>query len=344
MVRGKRKLLTLASSVLCALAFASASAHAQSTDDSRARADTLFREGQDLMTAGQVQTACAKLEESQRLDPKIGRLLNVAYCHEQLGKVATAWSEYNQAAALALQTKQAERESFARKQANQLAHKLSFIRLDLSAAPEVSQVTLDGSVLAREQWSVPFPVDPGEHSLVFGGPGRKAHTQSVAVAGPGTMRVAVEALEADTGASAAAETPAAQPPAPPVSSLDTSQQQQPEQPPAPRPSRAPAWIVGGLGVAALGVGAGFGLRALSLKSDADGDCPNHECSAQGTSKIDDAKTAALISTIGFAAGAVGVGVSAWLFLRAPSPSSTARAQIVPYVASDRAGVTWQGTW
>jgi hypothetical protein len=339
MVRGKRT--PLASSVLCALAFASASARAQSTDDSRARADTLFREGQDLMTAGQVQTACAKLEESQRLDPKIGRLLNVAYCHEQLGKVATAWSEYNQAAALALQTKQAERESFARKQANQLAHKLSFIRLDLSAAPDVAQVTLDGSVLAREQWSVPFPVDPGDHSLVFGAPGRKSHTQSVAVAGPGTMRVTVEALEADTSASATAETPAAPPPAPPVSSLETPQ---PEQPAAPRPSRTPAWIVGGIGVAALGVGAGFGLRALSLKSDADTDCPNHECNAQGTSKIDDAKTAALISTIGLAVGAVGVGVGAWLFLRVPSPSNAARAQIVPYVAADRAGVTWQGTW
>jgi hypothetical protein len=296
------------------------------------------------MTAGQVQTACAKLEESQRLDPKIGRLLNVAYCHEQLGKIATAWSEYNQAAALALQTKQAERESFARKQANQLAHKLSFIRLDLSAAPDVSQVTLDGSVLARDQWSVPFPVDPGDHALVFGAPGRKSHTQNVAVATPGTTRIAVEALEPDTSASSTAETPAPPPPAP-VPSLDAQQQlPQPEQPPAPRPSRTPAWIVGGIGVAALGVGAGFGLRALSLKSDADPQCPDHQCTAQGQSAINDAKTAALISTIGLAAGAVGVGVGAWLFLRVPSPSNTARAQIVPYVASDRAGVTWQGTW
>ena len=112
------------------------------------------------MTAGQFPTACAKLAESQSLDPKIGRLLNLAYCHDQLGRTATAWGEYEQAAALALQTKQSERESFARKQAGVLARKLSFLQLDLRAAPEVSQVLVDGASLTREQWSVPFPVDP----------------------------------------------------------------------------------------------------------------------------------------------------------------------------------------
>ena len=113
----------------------------------RARADTLFREGQSLVTAGQTAAGCAKLEESQRIDPKLGRLLNVAYCHEQLGKTATAWGEYNQAAALALQSHQAERESFARDRAAALSRKLSFVQLDLAAAPGVSELKLDGKTL-----------------------------------------------------------------------------------------------------------------------------------------------------------------------------------------------------
>jgi hypothetical protein len=335
----------LASIAFVAAGLATAPARAQSTDDARARADTLFREGQDLLSAGQVQTACAKLEESQRLDPKIGRLLNVAYCHEQLGKIATAWSEYNQAAALALQTKQAERESFARKQANQLAHKLSFIRLDLSAAPDISQVLLDGSALSRDQWTVPFPVDPGDHSLTFGASGRKSRTQAVAVSTPGTMRVAIDPLEPEPSNSSSSETPAPAPSAP--AAVQPAPQPQLDQAPssASPPSRLPGWIVGGAGVAALGVGAGFGLLAMSQKNDADPQCPNHQCTREGTSSIDDAKTSALISTIGFAAGAVGIGVGAWLILRpAPAPATAAHAQLVPYVAADRAGVAFQGAW
>jgi hypothetical protein len=92
------------------------------------------------------------------------------------------------------------------------------------------------------------------------------------------------------------------------------------------------------------VGAGFGLRALLLKNDADPQCQNHLCTPQGTSTIEDAKTAATISTVGLAVGAVGVGVGAWLILRVPSSPKTARSQVVPYVAADRAGVAFLGAW
>jgi hypothetical protein len=330
--------------VLFALALVAVPARAQLTDADRARADTLFREGQDLLTAGQIATACAKLEESQRLDPKIGRLLNLAYCHEKQGRTATAWNEYNQAAALAVQTKQAERESFARKQATTLAQRLSFLQIDLKAAAEVTQVAVDGSSLTRDQWTVPFPVDPGEHTLAFGAAGRKTRTETVTVAAPGTMRIAVDPLEPEAPSSAGAPpspspTPSQSPPAMAANAL-------PEQveAPASHPSRLPGWIVGGVGVAALGVGAAFGLRAMQLKSDADPQCPNRQCTPQGASNISDAKTAALISTIGLAAGAVGVGVGAWLILRVPSSSAATSSQVAPYVAADRAGLAWQGVW
>jgi hypothetical protein len=329
--------------LLLALVLVPASASAQPTDEARARADALFREGQDLLTAGQIPTACARLEESQRLDPKLGRLLNVAFCHEKLGRVATAWSEYNQAAALALQTKQAERESFARKQASQLAQKLSFIRLDLAAAPEVSQVTIDGASLTRDQWAVPFPVDPGDHALTFAGSGRKVRTQTVAVSAAGTMRVTVAPLEPETSAPSHAETP----PPPPVHEEPPPAQPQVEQPappPQPHGSRTPGWIVGGVGLAALGAGAAFGVRAITLKSDADSQCPNHQCTQSGLATIGDAKNAATVSTIGLAVGAVGVGVGTWLVLRVPSSPSTGGTVLVPAIAADGAALVVRGAW
>jgi hypothetical protein len=297
------------------------SAHAQPVDDTRVRADTLFREGQSLVTAGQIAAGCAKLEESQRMDPKLGRLLNVAYCHEQLGRTATAWSEYNQAAALALQTKQAERESFARERASTLSQKLSFVQLELAAAPDLSEVKVDGTPLARNQWALPFPIDPGTHTLSLAAPGRQPREQSVVVGAPGTLRVAVEALTPEPSAPAVAPATSAAAPAP-------TPEPGPAPPDTPPPAgaggggRTLAWVVGGAGVAALGLGTGFGLYAMSLRNQADPECPNKLCSPHGKSLIDDASTAATVATVAFVVGVVGVGASTWLFIR-PLPTGGA---------------------
>ena len=48
-----------------------------------ARADLAFREGRALLTEGNYDAACPKLEESQRLDPALGTLVNLAVCYEE---------------------------------------------------------------------------------------------------------------------------------------------------------------------------------------------------------------------------------------------------------------------
>jgi len=75
------------SGVLAALAL-SAPAHAQS---SGAQAETLFRQGKDLLAKGQIAEACAAFDASQKLDPNIATLLNQAACREKNGQLATAW-------------------------------------------------------------------------------------------------------------------------------------------------------------------------------------------------------------------------------------------------------------
>src|SRR5258708_20703944 len=192
MARSMPRTVTLAAGALCALTARTASAQ---VDDKRARADALFNEGQQLVSAGQTAAACEKLEESQREDPKLGRLLNVAYCHEQLDKIATAWSEYNQAVAVALQSHQAEREAFARGRAKELASKLSFVRLDLRPGAEITQVLVDGRPVQRDQWAVPFPIDPGSHELSFGAPGHVTSTQSGKVGDTEAVRLVVDPLD-----------------------------------------------------------------------------------------------------------------------------------------------------
>ncbi|HET9930303.1 MAG TPA: hypothetical protein VFQ35_06440, partial [Polyangiaceae bacterium] len=64
-------------------------------------AEALFRAGRAAMREHRLGDACDKFSESQRVEPKIGTLLNLALCHEQQGRLATAWAELRLAQAQA---------------------------------------------------------------------------------------------------------------------------------------------------------------------------------------------------------------------------------------------------
>jgi hypothetical protein len=339
---------------VAAIVLAAPALHAQTLDERRARADALFNEGQQLLSANQIPAACAKLEESQRQDPKLGRLLNVAYCHERQGRIATAWAEYNQAAAVALQGRQTERETFARGRASELAAKLSFIRLDMQQGAEIGTILVDGRPVPRDQWSIPFPIDPGSHNLSFEAPAHKSQTQTVTVEDAQTVRVIVTPLEPAPADAAPAPAPAPPPAAllTPTPAPTPASEPAPEgRPPASHTLRTIGWIVGGVGVVGIGVGTGFALHSLSQKSDADKLCPAKLCTPKGTSLISDATTSANIATAGFAVGLVGLAAGAWLviqpFRSSPKTAASAlavQARLSPYVGPDRTGVALEGTW
>src|SRR5690242_9793251 len=78
--------------------------------DDKATADRLFDEGRAAMAAKDYASACPKLEESQRLDPALGTLLNIGLCYEGQGRVASAlavWREAEEQARGAGETKRA---------------------------------------------------------------------------------------------------------------------------------------------------------------------------------------------------------------------------------------------
>lgn len=133
--------------------FVCASARADGAD-----AERLFREGRAAMLDGHFEEACAKLAESQHLDPRAGTLLNLAACHERQGKIATAWVEYGQARDLAEQVKQPERMRFAEERVAVLAPRVSWLRVD---ATDDIRVSLDGNSLPKRNEE--FPIDAGAH-------------------------------------------------------------------------------------------------------------------------------------------------------------------------------------
>src|SRR3954454_5915906 len=85
-----------AAALIVAVVLAAPAAAAPPRDP--AAAEWLFREGRTLMKKRDFLGACPKLEESLRLDPAVGTLMNLAECEERIGRTASAWQRWGAAA------------------------------------------------------------------------------------------------------------------------------------------------------------------------------------------------------------------------------------------------------
>jgi hypothetical protein len=122
------------------------------------------------------------------------------------------------------------------------------------------------------------------------------------------------------------------------------------EPPLPAPesrgARTAGFVVGGVGLVGLGVGAAFGLKTFSNKKDSDAYCSGTVCDQQGLDLRDQAKTASTISNIAFAAGLAGVAVGTYLvfFTGSGGPKTGPAMALASSVAPGRAGLELRGDW
>jgi len=289
----------------------SAPAYADPSATDKSLAQSLFDQGKGLMDRGNFDQACPKLEESQRLDPGGGTLLNLALCHEQQGKVATAWTEFKSALSDAKRDARQDRITAAEEHIAVLEPKLPRLTLMVTAPIGGEELKLDGAAVGKGGWGTPVAVDPGPHGLSATGPGKKTWVQALSLGLAEKKTVTVPVLETDPNQAAPPPAPVAGPaPAP-----------GPAPPPAPSErhhggsSTTLGWVVGGAGVVALGVGTFFGFQALSKKKASDDHCPTDTtCTKEGVSLNDQANTAAWASDFGIGFGLVGVGIGTYLVL------------------------------
>jgi hypothetical protein len=97
---------------------------ARADDVESTAAQTLFDEAKKLMASGRYAEACPKLEASQRIEPALGTLLNLADCDEKRGQLASSWARFLEAAAQARAEGHPDAELVARDRAAQLAARL----------------------------------------------------------------------------------------------------------------------------------------------------------------------------------------------------------------------------
>jgi hypothetical protein len=300
-------------------------------------AQALFDHGRKLMEAQQYAQACAKFAASHQLDPAVGTLLNLAYCWKQVGRSASAWTAYREAASLAYFRRQAEREAFARAEARELEARLARleIRIAQPTDPEL-EVRRDGVVVPRDAWGIELPVDPGEHTIEAEAPGRDRFMTTVFVHPESKAMVVVPALRstpADPYARLSAPAP--------LPALAETHARAAEPAPvaggtADRDSLLPelAISVGAAGVVALGIAGFFALRTSALDAEARAICTDESaaCSAGDVlrhgERLDEAResrTAAYVSASIGAACAVG----ALALLRAAQAASDPAAARAP---------------
>jgi opacity protein-like surface antigen len=169
--------------------------HAQTN---AALAETLFQEGKRLMGEKNYAEACPKFQESQRLDPGTGTLLNWGLCLKESGKPASAWVVFNQAVASARAESRADRVSLAQSEVDKLNAAMPRIAIQVPTdadAPGLA-VTLDGETISMATRGVATPVDPGDHVVKASAPQRKSWTSTLNVpATPQTHTVVVPKLE-----------------------------------------------------------------------------------------------------------------------------------------------------
>jgi hypothetical protein len=108
-------------------------------------------------------------------------------------------------------------------------------------------------------------------------------------------------------------------------------------------------VVGGLGLAGIGVGLVFGVRSRSKQDESRAYCDPANpsaCDRHGVELNDEAKSAATIATVGYAAGGALVIGGVVLYLTAPRASApgTAGVRVVPVLGAGSAGLGATGAW
>jgi hypothetical protein len=296
----------------------------QSADQTLAQ--TLFDEAVKLMDKGQFADACPKLAESQRLDPGGGTLLNLGFCRQNEGKLASAWAAYNEALSQAIKDGRKDRESTARVHVDELEGKYSKLAIDVSEPArkiEGLEIRVDGTSVRQAAWGMLAPIDRGTHGIVVSAPGKKTYNTSIEVTADGTTQhVSVPVLE---------NAPIA---------IDRTRGSGAERVTS-RGQLIVGWITVGVGVAAVGVGIGAGIEALDAKAKADNACtlPGNTCDQAGFDTNERAKTYAWLSDFGIGIGAAAIIGGVVLVL-----TSTHTVHIAPAVGPHTAGATLFATF
>jgi hypothetical protein len=320
----------------------------------RALALDLFEQGRRLLQNGDCAGALAKFEAAATNMRTFGILFNIAECDEKLGRTASAWATWREAAAVASQANNTDDQALATGRQKALEPKLSRLTLIVPSDAEAPglEVQRDDEVIPRAAWGSAIPIDPGAHAIVARAPGRTAKRIVIDVAPDGASpSVTLTALDVSPAPPAPIAPALASPPQPaPIPPAPAS-------PASPSPSspatpsmdsgsvqRTAGWVLAGVGLVGAGVGIAVALNGQGQHNDAVAtDLAGNPSQAE-----DMESTANKTKTIGYVTiGSGGAFLVSGLVLVLTAPSSARAptgASWRPWVSSAAAGGSFSTTW
>lgn len=136
-------------------------------EEGEAHAQRLFEEGRTLLSQGRTGEACERFAASEKLSHAGGTIMNLAECWLKIGRTASAYGRFREAASLARAAGKTDIETMANQRADAIQKDLAYLSLSIDGDADVRR---DGEPLPREAWG-DVPVDPGEHVVEASRPG-----------------------------------------------------------------------------------------------------------------------------------------------------------------------------
>lgn len=290
-------------------------------------AEALFASGRAAMEAGNFEAACESFRKSQRLEPAIGSLMNLAECERRRGMLATALALFQKVRGGlgASDSRHAVVDERIATLSAQVPRLTVHVR---SSAPPATTVRRDQQQLSAAMLDVAFPVEPGAVQLTTSAPGFEDQTTEVRLAPGEQLRVEVEP-GARLGASS------------PVADADASQ----PEPRRPGGRRTAGIVVASVGAASALFGALSGLYVVDQKQNADKHCDGQRvCDATGMTAVENGRRWASLSTASLIIGAAGLGFGLALALTDDSKATGAPVVSVGARADRGLGVSISRAW
>jgi hypothetical protein len=341
----------LARTMFAAAALALAASPHALAQSASVQAQSLFDEGRALIKAGKLAEACTAFESSQKLDPAITTLLNLAECREQNHQLATAWGLFVDANRMARTSNNDKLARVATSHARKLEPRLSKLTIAIPPDRQVAglEVLRDKEPLNPASWNHALPIDGGTYTITARAPGRTPWNASrtIKVEGDAVVVEVPRLPEATAVATApvkpAAPAPVALPVPPPVTPSPV--------PPAPEPaepSRAGRSLVMPLAVGGAAVALGIGGIVFEVQGRDLYDQAKRITDPARQKERDDKEGSANRRhrlAQGFGVAALGcAGVAVYLLVRDRGEDGAGGTALAPLVAPRLAGLALSGSW
>ena len=312
---------TLIAVLLIMLTALAAPALAQDEPDASNAAES-FSKGVELFEAKQYAEALPLLEEVVGSTNSPNARIYVARCLRELGRLAEAYEQMKLTVEEATTRAETDeryvptRDSGAAELAI-LERKIGKLVLAIADPPPGTSIKLGERAIPLDQVGKAIAVAPGKATLSVTAPGKQPISRELDLA-PGTLETVPLTLE---------DIPVAPDPVP----------VEPPKPPEPRPTeltggelRIVGFIVGGLGVVGVAIGAGLAAKVDSDFDAIDQECGGTTCPTDLQSRVDDGRSLQTGANIALIGGAgLAVAGMAMIIFGGPTEAPVEGAALVP---------------